>query len=182
MNNIKSKILNSKDIIIARDNASKDITKYWHIIRSENVLPTKQIAAGKTSGYDLKELYNRILQLTNARVMAKGMLNAINMGIKNFNKEDFKKTHYYNIYMACEKKEQLCQLKMILPKCINPATKAAAGAKGTGKREIFSHAKISSMISKTQLEINALQAKIDSFNESATITTTDDDINIAIAA
>lgn len=180
--NMKSKTLNSKDIIIARDNASKTITKYWHIIRSENVLPKKQVAAGKYSGYDLKELYNQILQYTETRVMAKGMLNSINMGIKTFNKEDFKKTHYYTIYMACEKKEQLAQLKMILPKCINPAVKAAAGSKGTGKREIFSSAKISSMINKTQLEINELQAKIDSFNEKATIDTVDTAIELAIAA
>lgn len=180
--NMKSKILNSKDIITIRDNASKNITNYWHIIRSENVLPKKQIEAGQYSGYDLKELYNRILQLTDARVMAKGMLNSINMGIKTFNKEDFKKTHYYTIYMACEKKEQLAQLKMILNKCINPATKAAAGIKGTGKREIFSYAKISSLINKTQLEINKYQAKIDEFNKTASIETEDGDIDIAIAA
>ena len=180
--NMKSKIMNSKDIIITRDNASKKITNYWHIIRTENVLPKKQVAAGKYSGYDLKELYNQILQYTEARVIAKGMLNSINMGIKTFNKEDFKKTHYYTIYMACEKKEQLAQLKMVLLKCINPATKAAAGKLGLGKREVFSHAKISSMISKTQLEINELQAKIDKFNESASIETIDDAIEIAMAA
>lgn len=180
--NMKSKTLNSSDIIIARDNASKEITKYWHYIRSENVLPKKQIAAGKCSGYDLKELYNRIMQLTDARVYAKGMLNSINMGITTFDKEEFKKTHYYTIYMACEKKEQLAQLKMVLQKCINPAVKSAAGIKGTGKREIFSHAKISSMINKTQLEINELQAKIDKFNENAQIIINDDTIDLAIAA
>ena len=180
--NMKSKILNSKDIILTRDNASKEITKYWHLIRTENVLPKKQVEAGKYSGLDLKELYNRILQLTDARVFAKGMLNSINMGITTFDKNEFKKTHYYTIYMACEKKEQLAQLKMVLLKCINPAVKSAAGIKGTGKREVFSHAKISSMINKTQLEINELQAKIDKFNENASISVNDDSIDLVIAA
>ena len=41
MNKNKSMKLSSKDIIITRDNICKTKTKYWRIIRSENVMSKK---------------------------------------------------------------------------------------------------------------------------------------------
>ena len=107
------------------------------------------------------------------------MLNAINNGIKKFDFEEAKKTHYYTIYAACEKKEQLAHWEEILKKStINPATKAKAGIKGTGKIEIFTSAKIASIKKKLQLEINKLDADIAKFNDTAELETSDiDDIN-----
>ncbi len=168
MNKTKSMKLNSKDIIIARDNICKTKTKYWRIIRSENVMTKKAKLAGMGSGFDLNQLYNQITQMSDTLIKIKLMLNAINNGITKFNFEDAKKTHYYTIYAACEKKEQLAHWEEILKKStINPATKAKAGAKGTGKIEIFSSAKITSIKKKLQLEINKLDADIAKFNGEA---------------
>ena len=168
MNKNKSMKLSSKDIIIARDNICKTKTKYWRIIRSENVISKKAKAAGMGSGFDLTQLHNEILQMSNTLIKIKLMLNAINNGIKEFNFEEAKKTHYYTIYAACEKKEQLAHWEEILKKnTINPATKAKAGTKGTGKIETFTSAKITAIKKKLTLEINKLDADIAKFNDSA---------------
>lgn len=168
MNKNKSMKLSSKDIIITRDNICKTKTKYWRIIRSENVMSKKAKAAGMGSGFDLNRLHNEILQMSETLIKIKLMLNAINNGITKFNYEDAKKTHYYTIYAACEKKEQLAHWEEILKKnTINPATKAKAGAKGTGKIETFTSAKIAAIKKKLTLEINKLDADIAKFNDSA---------------
>lgn len=171
----KSMKLNSKDIIIARDNICKTKTKYWRIIRSENIMSKKAKAAGMGSGFDLTQLHNQILQMSDALIKIKLMLNAINNGIEKFDMEEAKKTHYYTIYAACEKKEQLAHWEEILKKStINPATKAKAGVKGTGKIETFTSAKITAIKKKLQLEINKLDADIVKFNDNAQLEITDD--------
>lgn len=164
----KSIKLNSKDIIIARDTISREKTRYWRIIKSENIMSKAAKKAGAGSGFDLNALYNSILQKSNNLIKIKLMLNAINSGIKTFNFEEAKKTHYYNIYLACELKEQLAHWEEILKKStINPATKAKAGSKGTGKIETFTSAKIASIKKKLQLEINKIDAEIAKFNDEA---------------
>lgn len=166
----KSMKLSSKDIIIARDNICKTKTRYWRIIKSENIMSKSAKKAGMGSGFDLNMLHNQILQMSEQLIKIKLMLNAINSGITTFNYEDAKKTHYYNIYLACEKKEQLAHWEEILKKStINPATKAKAGARGTGKTETFTSAKITSIKKKLQLEINKIDAEIAKFNEDATL-------------
>jgi len=113
---MKSMKLNSKDIIALRDKICKTKTKYWRIIKSENIMTKKAKAAGVGSGFDLKALHNEILQMTNTLIKIKLMLNAINNGMTKFNYNDAKKTHYYTIYLACEKKEQMAQWEEILKK------------------------------------------------------------------
>ena len=167
---MKSMKLNSKDIIALRDKICKTKTKYWRIIKSENIMTKKAKAAGMGSGFDLKALHNEILQMTDTLIKIKLMLNAINNGITKFNYDNAKKTHYYTIYLACEKKEQLAQWEEILKKhTINPATKAKAGIKGTGKIEAFTSAKITSIKQKLQLDINKLDADIAKFNDDTTL-------------
>lgn len=102
----KSMKLTSKDIIAQRDNICKTKTKYWRIIKAENVMTKKAKAAGMGSGFDLKALHNQILQMSDKLIKIKLMLNAINNGITTFNFEEAKKTHYYTIYLACEKKSK----------------------------------------------------------------------------
>lgn len=168
--NKKSINLTSKDIIATRDIICKTKTKYWHIIKSENVMSKNAKKAGMGSGFDLAALHNKILQMSETLVKIKLMLNALNNGITKFDYEEAKKTHYYNIYLACEKKEQLAHWEEILKKStINPATKAKAGVKGTGKTETFTSAKITQMKKNLQLEINNIDAKIAKFNEDTTI-------------
>lgn len=177
--NKKSINFTSKNIINMRDNICKTKTKYWRIIKSENIISKKAKAAGLGTGYDLKALYNSITQMSENLIKIKLMLNAINSGITEFNFEEAKKTHYYNIYKACELKELLAHWEEILKKhTLNPAAKAKAGKNGLSKIETFSSAKISAIIKKLQLDINAYDKKIADFNETASITVNDIDDSI----
>lgn len=182
---MKKTKMDSKNIIIARKKLDETITKYWHIIKTENVMSNKAIKAGVGSGFDLKELYNKITQMANTRIKLKLMLNAINNGITTFDYEEEKKKHYYTIFAACEEKEKLAHWKDIIKKTIDPKEKARKGIKGTGKRETFTSAKISSLISNLQLSINNLDAKIAKYNDETSIefkSDTDADIAELIAA
>lgn len=185
--NKKSININSAAIIKLRDEICATKTRYWRIIKSENVMSKKAKAAGMGSGFDLAALHNKILQMTEQLIKIKLMLQAINNASSNkvdFNYEEAKKTHYYNIFRACELKEQLSHWEEILKKStINPALKAKAGAKGTGKTETFTSAKITSIKKNLQLEINKIDAKIAEFNENTTLTIADDnDIATMLAA
>lgn len=165
----KKTTMKSKDIIIARKKLDETITKYWNIIKTENVMSNKAIKAGQGSGLDLKELYNQIIQMSETRIKIKLMLNAINNGISTFNYAEEKKKHYYTIFAAGEEKEKLAHWKDIIKKTIDPKEKARKGIKGTGKREIFSSAKITALMNNLQLSINNLDSKIDKYNETANI-------------
>lgn len=177
--------MNSKDIIIARKKLDETITKYWNIIKTENVMSTKAIKAGVGSGLDLKELYNQITQMAETRIKLKLMLNAINNGITSFDYEEEKKKHYYTIFAACEEKEKMAHWKDIIKRTIDPKEKARKGVKGTGKKETFTSAKINQLINDIQLSINKLDTKIEEYNSKTSIdinTEIDEDIKNLIAA
>ena len=161
--------MDSKNIIIARKKLDETITNYWHIIRTENVMSTKALKAGMGSGLDLKMLYNKITQMAETRIKLKLMLNAINNGITTFNYDEEKKKHYYTIFAACEEKEKMAHWKEIIKKTIDPKLKAKKGVSGTGKREVFSSAKITSLMNAIQLNINNLDAKIEKYNNDTAI-------------
>lgn len=175
--------MNSKDIIQLRDNICKTKSKYWKIIKSENVMTKKAKKAGMGSGFDLFVLYNQITQLSDKLIKVKLMLNAINNGIKTFNFEEAKKTHYYTIYKACEQKELYVKWDDILKhSALNPATKSKLG-KANSKIETFTAAKITSIKKKLQLEINKLDSEIQKFNDETTLEIEEDnDIKTLIAA
>lgn len=158
--------LNSSNIIIIRKNLCDKITKYWRTIRNENVMSTKAIKAGLGSGYDLKALYNEITQMAEKRILIKGMLMYLNMGLE-FNLDEFKKSNNYSIFAACEAKEAIAQLKMI--PTINPTEKSQKGLKGVGKKESFSSAKIAQLIKDMQLKANKYDAAMEEFNTKTTI-------------
>lgn len=181
----KTTKMNSKDIIIARKKLDETITKYWHIIKTENVMSNKAVKMGVGSGLDLKELYNQITQMAETRIKLKLMLNAINNGISTFNYAEEKKKHYYTIFAASEEKEKLAHWKDIIKKTIDPKEKARKGVKGTGKREIFSSAKITALSNELQLKINSLDTKIEEYNNKTSVdinSEMDDDITKLIAA
>jgi hypothetical protein len=148
----------------------------------------KAIANGlgaRGKGIDLNNLYNEILQTGEKIIKIKGMLQYLNMGMTEFNYTEFKKTHYYKIFLLSEKNELLCKLDELMKKnTINPNTKAKAGKKGTGLSEIFSTAKISSMKKKLQLEINSIKTDIEKYNNETTIdiTSESDDFAAVMAA
>ena len=165
--NKKSIKLNSANIITIRKNIDITINKYWRIIRAENLMSKKAIAAKQGSGLDLKSLYNQIMQLSEKRIMIKGILVTLNTGTTTFSYEDFKKTNNYSIFAACEAKEAIAQLKMI--KTLDPSTKAKKGLKAMPKREIFSSAKIAQLIHEQQLLANKFDANLEKFNNETSI-------------
>lgn len=166
MSNTKSIKLNSSNIINIRKSLCDKITKYWRTIRNENVMSTKAIKAGLGSGYDLKALYNEITQMAEKRIIIKGILMYLNMGL-TFDYDAFKKSNNYSIFAACEAKEAIAQLKMI--PTINPTEKSKKGLKGTGKKESFSSAKIAQLIKDLQLKANKYDAELELFNKNTSI-------------
>lgn len=165
--NKKSIKLNSANIISIRKNLDVTINKYWKIIRAENLMSKKAVAAKQGSGLDLKSLYNQIMQMTEKRIMIKGILVALNNGITTFSYENFKKTNNYSIFAACEAKEAIAQLKMV--KTLDPSTKAKKGLKAMPKREIFSSAKIAQLIHKHQLIANKFNSNLEKFNNDTSV-------------
>lgn len=165
--NKKSIKLNSANIISIRKNLDVTINKYWKIIRAENLMSKKAVAAKQGSGLDLKSLYNQIIQMTEKRIMIKGILVALNNGITTFSYEDFKKTNNYSIFAACEAKEAIAQLKMV--KTLDPSTKAKKGLKAMPKREVFSSAKIAQLIHEHQLLANKFNSNLEKFNNDTSV-------------
>ena len=165
--NKKSIKLNSANIISIRKNLDVTINKYWKIIRAENLMSKKAVAAKQGSGLDLKSLYNQIMQMTEKRIMIKGILVALNNGITTFSYEDFKKTNNYSIFAACEAKEAIAQLKMV--KTLDPSTKAKKGLKAMPKREIFSSAKVAQLIHEHQLLANKFNSNLEKFNNDTSV-------------
>lgn len=163
----KSIKLNAANTLSIKKKIDNDITKFSHIIRDENVMSKKAKAAGQGSGLDLKSLYNTIQQLRAKRIMLKGMIQYLNMGMTTFSYEDFKKTNYYAIFSACEAKEDITLLKMI--KTLNPQLKAQKGKKNIGSVETFSKEKIAQLIHDQQLEANKFDAMLEKFNTDAAI-------------
>ena len=163
----KSIKLNSGKIINMRDDINATKKKYWGYIKTQNLLSKKEINNGFRT-HDPKNLYNEITQMAEKLVMIKGMLMYLNMGITTFDSEAFKKTNNYSIFQACELKEQIAQLKMI--PTIDAKTKAQKGLKNIGKSEIFTSAKIASMIKDLQLKANKFDTNMENFNNSTDIT------------
>ena len=148
--------LKSNDLINTRNTLSKDITKFWTIIRNENIISSKT-----NRNYDLIALYEKIKKKSHDRVMIKLFIQAINMGYKNF--DEFKKENNYEaIYELCEKNEQL----VLLGKIQTLTTSAKKNKKLT---EVFTFTTINKLKKELTLEINALTKKIADFNDNATL-------------
>lgn len=166
----KSIKLNSGKIINMRKDIDAKKKKYWSYIKSENLMSKKEIKAGLRT-HDLKALYNEITQIAEKLVYIKGMLFYLNMGTTTFDKEAFKKTNNYSIFMACEMKEAIAQLKMI--PTLDQKTKAQKGLKAMNKEEVFTSAKIAALIKDLQLKANKFDTNMENFNNSTEITIDD---------
>lgn len=163
----KSIGMNSSNIINIRKSLDAEINKSWRTIRNENIMSIKETKAGLGSGKDMKALYNQITQLAQKRIMIKGMLQCLNMGITKFDYEEFKKSNNFAIFAACEAKEAIAQLKLI--PTINPTEKAKKSKKGMGKKEGMSSAFIASKIHTHQLEADKYDAAMEKFNNETSI-------------
>lgn len=153
------KSITSKYIITRRKEFSNEITKYWNIIKNENVIPT-----GAKRNFDLKALILDIQAKAEERILLKLYLQCINMGYKKFSELPIT-NNYLDIFTLSEKQEQLFHLSKI--KTLDPKLKRAKGKKNLDKTEELTSAYISSLKAKLQLEINALNKKIEDFNNSA---------------
>lgn len=153
------KSITSKYIIARRKELSNEITKYWNIIKNENVIPT-----GAKRNFDLKALILDIQAKAEERILLKLYLQCINMGYKKFSELPIT-NNYLDIFTLSEKQEQLFHLSKI--KTLDPKLKRAKGKKNLDKTEELTSAYISSLKAKLQLEINALNKKIEDFNNSA---------------
>lgn len=153
------KSITSKYIITRRKELSNEITKYWNIIKNENVIPT-----GAKRNFDLKALILDIQAKAEERILLKLYLQCINMDYKKFSELPIT-NNYLDIFTLSEKQEQLFHLSKI--KTLDPKLKRAKGKKNLDKTEELTSAYISSLKAKLQLEINALNKKIEDFNNSA---------------
>lgn len=153
------KSITSKYIITRRKELSNEITKYWNIIKNENVIPT-----GAKRNFDLKALILDIQAKAEERILLKLYLQCINMGYKKFSELPIT-NNYLDIFTLSEKQEQLFHLSKI--KTLDPKLKRAKGKKNLDKTEELTSAYISSLKAKLQLEISALNKKIEDFNNGA---------------
>ena len=176
----KSIKFNSKNIINLRKDIDVKKKNNWMYIRTYNVVAKKEADKRK---FDLKALYNDIMQMSEKLVLIKGMLFYLNMGETTFDKEKFKKTNNYNIFMATEMKEAIAQLKLI--PTLDPATKSKkGGAAKMGKDEVFTSAKIASLIKELQLKAVNYDAAMEEFNTNTSIdiTSVEDTFKLDLAA
>ncbi len=169
----KSIKFKAKNIINIREEICKKKKDYWINIRNTNLLNTKEVKNGYRK-YDLKALYNEIMQMSNKLVYIKGMLAALNTGATTFDKNAFEKTNNYNIFMATEIKEAIAQLKMV--PTIDPVAKSKkGGAAKMGKSEVFTSAKIAQLIKDLNLKATKYNNNMEEFN-------TDTDIDVTTVA
>lgn len=165
------KSITSKYIITRRKELSNEITKYWNIIKNENVIPT-----GAKRNFDLKALILDIQAKAEERILLKLYLQCINMGYKKFSELPIT-NNYLDIFTLSEKQEQLFHLSKI--KTLDPKLKRAKGKKNLDKTEELTSAYISSLKTKLQLEINALNKKIEDFNNGAELSIEEAPLSLA---
>lgn len=153
------KSITSKYAKNRRDELSKDITKYWTIIKNENIISKETIR-----NYDLKVLLTKIQEMAEERILMKLYLQCINMGYKKFS-DLLAENNYYTIFSLSEKQEQLFHLGKI--KTIDPKIKRAKGKKALKITEELTSAYITSLKNKLQLDINKLNKDLEDFNDKA---------------
>lgn len=153
------KSITSKYAKTRRDELSKEITKYWNIIKNENV-----ISKEATRNFDLKILLTKIEEMAEERILMKLYLQCINMGYKKFS-ELPTSNNYLTIFSLSEKSEQLFHLTKV--RTIDPKIKRAKSKKGLNITEELTSAYITNLKNKLQLEINKLNKELEDFNNNA---------------
>lgn len=153
--------ITSKYIITRRKELSNEITKYWNIIKNENV-----ISKESKRNYDLKTLLTKIDEMADERMMLKLYLQCINMGYKKFSELPVT-NNYLAIFELSEKSEQLFHLSKI--RTIDQKLKRAKGKKNLDTTEELTAAFIGARINKIQLKVNELEKQIEDFNNKAAL-------------
>ena len=146
------------DIINKRDSLSTEISKYWNIMRVENI-----VGRNYKRNYDLKALFTMIKELADQRVTAKLQLLCLNLGITKFSDLPLD-SNQINIFKLCELTEQKVQLGQI--KTLSPKLKAAKGKNNLSKTEVLTSNWIKARVDEIDLQIVELKKKMTEFNES----------------
>lgn len=154
----KNKIVTAIECKNRRDTISKEITKYWNIIKSENVVPKKY-----KRNYDLQAVLNQIKELAEERILLKLYLQCINMGITKFS--ELKDNNYLTIFTLSEKNEQDFHLSKV--PTLNTLEKRKKGKKNMDSTEIFTSQFIAKQRNALKLDITSLMKKLEDFNNSA---------------
>lgn len=165
------KSITSKYIITRRKELSNEITKYWNIIKNENIVPN-----GFKRNFNLKTLIAEIQSKADERIMLKLHLQCINMGYKKFS-ELPTTNNYLAIFTLSEKQEQLFHLSKI--KTLDPKLKRSKGKKNLNSSEELTSAYIGKLKASLQLEINKLNKEIEDFNNSAELSLEEAPLSLA---
>lgn len=155
--------LSSNKLIEIRDSLIQEIKKYWYYIRIENVtdMDYKRM-------YDIKYLYNTILDKEKKLIKIKLLIQCINMGLKSLSELN-ENSSYNTIYELSVKKEHYEQLQQI-PTLKPFLTKKLKKMKvKPTKTEILTQSFIKDKMDTLNKDILMLRNKLEKFNEQASI-------------
>ena len=153
---MKSKTTKITELIEKRDKLSIEITRYWSIINSENVIKKEF-----TRNYDLKQLLTLIKTLAEEQVNVKLRILCANMGIKF--KDLSPNCNQITVFRYGAAKEYFAKLSMV--KTIDPVLKAKKGKKNLKYTEELTHNYLKARSAEIVLQVNELSKKMIEFNE-----------------
>ena len=150
------KSITARDAIYSRESLSKDITRMWGILYTENVTEKNY-----KRNNDMKAIFKKVLDMSEKRVDAKLKIQLINMGYKK-QSETPSSWLYPLIYQLSEKNELFVKLGTL-------PTLDPTGKLKTFKTEAISRKYVSQLREKLQLEIVAIRKKLDDYNDKAVL-------------
>ena len=161
-------------LITKRDSITSEISRYWKIIATENV-----IKKGVSRNYDLKSLLVRIKALYDQLILIKLRIQCANMGMKL--KDLPKDANIINIYKLSALNEYMVKLdEMMKHHTINPVLKAKRGKKGLAVNEELTYNYLRAKKNECSLPLNELRKKIAEFNDNTDLN--EEEIPLFLAA
>lgn len=146
-------------LITKRDSITSEISRYWKIIATENV-----IKKGVSRNYDLKSLLVRIKALYDQLILIKLRIQCANMGMKL--KDLPKDANIINIYKLSALNEYYVKLDEMMKKhIINPILKAKKGKRNLDVTEEITRNYFRNKQSKCLITLNELRKAIADFND-----------------
>ena len=154
-----TKTIKPNMLIDKRDKLTNEISRYWKIIATENVLKK-----GLTRNYDLKSLLIHIRATYDELVIVKLRIQCANMGIKL--KDLSSDANIINIYKLSALNGYMVKLdEMMKHHTINPVLKAKKGKRNLGITEELTRTYFRNMQNGCLLTLNSLRKAIADFND-----------------
>lgn len=146
-------------LITKRDSLTSEISRYWRIIATENV-----IKKGCKRNYDLKALLTRIRALYDELLIVKLRIQCANMRMKF--KDLPSNANIINIYKLSSLNEYYVKLDEMMKKhTINPVLKAKKGKKALSISEELTRSYLRRKQNECTLTLNELRKAIADFND-----------------